>query len=100
MNSGTQEKSNTISDLYPNPTSSLFTIDVTMGNQQSSIANQQLTMEVYDILGNLVISQKHQLVSGTNTMNTNIGEFKNGMYFVRLTDGNSTIIHTERVVKQ
>ena len=94
MNNGTQEKSNTISNLYPNPTSSDFTIDVT------SEMDEEITLEVYDILGNLVISQKHQLVSGTNTMNTNIGEFKNGMYFVRLTDGNSNVIHTERVVKQ
>ena len=62
--------------------------------------DEEITLEVYDLLGNLVISQKHQLVSGTNTMNTNIGEFKNGMYFVRLTDGNSNVIHTERVVKQ
>ncbi len=33
-------------------------------------------------------------------MKTNIKEFKNGMYFVRLLDGDSNVIHTQKLIKQ
>ena len=75
---GTETNSVTFFNIYPNPTSSEFTIDVT------SDVDKDVTVEVYDVLGNLVINAKHQLVSGTNSMKTNIQDFENGMYFVRL----------------
>jgi len=89
-----ETNSNTFSNIYPNPTSSEFTIDVT------SDVDKDVTVEVYDVLGNLVIHAKHQLVSGTNTMKTNIEDFKNGMYFVRLLDVDSNVIHSQTVIKQ
>ncbi len=92
--SGTETNSNTFSNIYPNPTSSEFTIDVT------SDVDKDVTVEVYDVLGNLVIHAKHQLVSGTNTMKTNIEDFENGMYFVRLLDVDSNVIHSQTVIKQ
>jgi hypothetical protein len=95
---GTETNSNTFSNIYPNPTSSEFTIDVI--STGSTTENQEVTVEVYDVLGNLVISAKHQLVSGTNTMKTNIEDFKNGMYFVRLLDVNSNVIHSQTVIKE
>ena len=100
------ESGNSFSNIYPNPTSSEFTIDVVSAGSTGSLTsgstteNQEVTVEVYDVLGNLVIHSKHQLVSGTNTMKTNIEEFKNGMYFVRLLDVDSNVIHSQTVIKQ
>ena len=104
--SNTETNSNTFSNIYPNPTSSDFTIDVVSAGSTGSLTsgstteNQEVTVEVYDVLGNLVIHAKHQLVAGTNTMKTNMEDFKNGMYFVRLLDVDSNVIHSQTVVKQ
>jgi PKD-like domain/GEVED domain/Secretion system C-terminal sorting domain/HYR domain len=88
------EGGNTFSNVYPNPTSAEFTMDVTVDKDQA------IVLEVFDILGNVVISEKHNLTSGTSTMKTNMEQFNNGMYFVRILDANSNVMHTERVVKQ
>ena len=88
------ESGNTFSSVYPNPTSAEFTMGVTLDK------NQEIVMEVFDILGNIVISEKHNLVSGTSTMKTSLEQFNSGIYFVRLIDANSNVLHTERVVKQ
>ena len=88
------EGGSTFTNVYPNPTSSEFTMDVTMDR------DQEIVMEVFDILGNVVISEKHNLVSGTSTMKTSLEQFNSGIYFVRILDANSNVLHTERVVKQ
>ena len=90
----TADAGNTYSAIYPNPTTNEFTIDVT------SDVDKDVIVEVYDILGNLMIQQKHQVVSGVNTMKTNIESYKDGMYFVRLLDKDSNVLYTQRVVKQ
>ncbi len=94
MLNSTEDTQLAFSAVYPNPTSSAFTIDVT-----SEVENEVI-VQVYDVLGNLVVNTKHQVVSGTNTLTTNIGDFKNGMYFVRLLDVNSNVIHSQTVIKQ
>ena len=88
------EGGNTFSNVYPNPTSAEFTMDITADK------DQEIVMEIYDVLGNIVISEKHTLTGGTSTMKTNMEQFNNGMYFVRILDANSNVMHTERVVKQ
>ena len=93
-----ETNSNTFSNIYPNPASSEFTIDVVSAG--STTENQEVTVEVYDVLGNLVIHSKHQLADGTNTIKTDIKDFTNGMYFVRLLDVDSNVIYTQRVIKQ
>ena len=98
MNNGVEATGTTFSNIYPNPTASDFTIDVI--STSSTTENQEVTVEVYDVLGNLVIHAKHQLVSGTITMKTNIEDFENGMYFVRLLDVDSNVIHSQTVIKQ
>ena len=94
MNNGTEAEQNNISSIYPNPTSLEFTIDI------ASDVQNDVIIEVYDILGNKVIQQKHQIVIGDNTMKTNIEDYKAGMYFVRLIDVDNNVLYTQRVIKQ
>ncbi len=82
------------SEIYPNPTTSEFAMDITLDK------DQEIVLEVFDILGNVVISGKHNLAGGTSIMKTNMEPFNNGMYFVRILDANSNVLHTERLVKQ
>jgi hypothetical protein len=84
---------NNISDIYPNPATAEFRIDIT------SDTNKDVSLEVYDILGNLIIKEKHHIFTGSNTLKTNVEKFNNGMYFVRLLGDGSTEIYTQRVIK-
>jgi hypothetical protein len=93
-NGNSSDNSNVFSSLYPNPTSSDFKIDVT------SDIEREITLQVYDVLGNLIINEKHQIAIGTSTMNTNIESYKAGMYFVRLVDSNATTVYSQTVLKQ
>jgi hypothetical protein len=90
---GTTTSGNSFSTIYPNPTSSDFAIDATTD------VDQDVTVEVYDILGNLLVQQKHQLTTGANTMKTNIESYKDGMYFVRVLGNDSSVLYTQRVIK-
>ncbi|MEI6489001.1 MAG: PKD-like domain-containing protein, partial [Bacteroidota bacterium] len=94
MNIAVEDKDNMFSTLYPNPTANEFNIDVTTS------VDRAVVVEVYDVLGNVVKHELHQLVSGTSTMKTNIEEYKNGIYFVRVLDVDNNVLYTQRVVKQ
>ena len=85
---------NMFSTLYPNPTANEFNIDVTTSEERAVV------VEVYDVLGNVVKHELHQLVSGTSTMKTNIENNQNGIYFVRVLDVDNNVLYTQRVVKQ
>ncbi len=66
----------------------------------SSSKYQDVVIEMYDVLGNLVIHKKHEVVNGTNILKTNVENIENGIYFVRLIDADNNVIYTERLVKQ
>jgi len=94
-NSGNQDaNTNTFSSIYPNPAFTEFIIDM------NSDSDKEITLEVYDVLGNLLIKEKHQITEGVNSLKTDIEKYHNGMYFVRLVDTNSNSIYTQRVIKQ
>jgi hypothetical protein len=88
------ESGATLSNLYPNPTSSDFKIDVTTDT------DKDITVQIYDVLGNLIINEKHQITIGTNTLTTNIEDYKKGLYFVRLVDCNLKTVYSQTVIKQ
>ncbi len=85
---------NTYSDLYPNPAKSEFTIDI------SSEIDMVVVMEVYNVLGNKVISEKHNLSAGNTSVKTSIERYERGIYFVRMLDANGNVLNTQRVIKQ
>ncbi len=89
-----EDKTGSMFTLYPNPTSNEFTIDVTTD------VDKDVVVEVYDVLGNIVKHEKHQLTSGVSSMKTNIEDYKNGIYFVRVMDMDNTTLYTQRVIKQ
>ena len=83
-----------LKQIYPNPAFTEFIIDM------NSDSDKEITLEVYDVLGNLLIKEKHQITEGVNSLKTDIEKYHNGMYFVRLVDTNSNSIYTQRVIKQ
>ncbi len=92
MGNGPNEKNDF--SVFPNPASDYFIINLT------SDVDIVLMVEVYDLLGNKVICQQHSVVSGESTIKTNIEDLNTGMYFVRVMDGNNSVLYSERIIKQ
>ena len=76
------------SQIYPNPTSDNFNIDLT-----SSISSEVL-VTIYSMNGSVVKTNKIQLNQGLNTINEDITSLGSGIYFVRLVNesNNETIV--------
>lgn len=74
--------------LYPNPTNGIFTIEL------SSI-NASTTLEIYNAIGQLVMSS--ELTSYSATVNTD--QMTKGIYIVRVKEGN-TVIKTTKLIKE
>ena len=91
---GDDQNNNSFSALYPNHSSGLFKLDVT------TEADEEMTIQVYDVAGNLVISEKYQITLGTTTISTNLENYKNGLYFVRLVDSHYGTVFSKTIVKQ
>ncbi|MQP25286.1 T9SS type A sorting domain-containing protein [Flavobacterium sp. LMO8] len=62
------------STIYPNPSNGIFNI----------VSQQNVSIEIYDLLGKLVLNQ--HVIIGTN--NVDISNFNNGVYLLKVTDGN------------
>ncbi len=93
MNNGSESVHTAISNVYPNPASSVFTLDVTTNK------SSEFVVEVYDLLGNLVVSEKHSVLDGTTTLNTDISFLNDGMYFVKLLDAEAHLIRSQTLTK-
>lgn len=64
--------------LYPNP--ALNNLNVTIENQNSKSA----IIEIYDMLGKRVMTEKHNLSHGNNHVNLNISNLNTGIYNVNI----------------
>ncbi len=98
-NNSSEAETNNVrfSDIYPNPTSSEFTISVEM--QDARTKNQAMILEMYDLLGNLVKSQQLTVSNGVTSISTNIEQLNSGLYFVKLVDINNNTLYSQKVVK-
>ena len=85
---------NRFSALYPNPTTNEFSIDINTSN------GMEVIEQIFDIMGNKVMSLKYEIVKGQFILKTNINELNSGIYFVRLFDKDSNILYNEKVIKQ
>ena len=93
-NQPTEATDNMFSELYPNPTSNEFTIDVTTDK------SLEIIEEIYDILGNILKHEKYQLTDGTNLITTKIEEYRKGIYFVRILGNQNNLLYIHKVIKQ
>ena len=73
--------SSTVVNLYPNPSSGTFTIKL------SGINDELYHADIYDLLGEDVYS-----TISHNPIEINLSNCPNGIYLLRLSDENSTIV--------
>ena len=74
------EERTVITKAYPTPTSHRVTLDI------QGAAEGLATIEVVDLIGRVVKSQKTELFSGTNQVSVDISELASGIYIVKFTD--------------
>lgn len=79
-------------NIYPNP------FDESLQLVIDAVNAQNITVEIFDISGKLVISEpNHTLNSGTNTLSITTTELNNGMYIVKITTEKGVV--AKRVMK-
>lgn len=69
--------------LYPNPANDNMNIDVNLND------NTPVQVMVYDLSGKVIMSETRDLSTGRNTITYDVTGWSNGIYFVRITAGNS-----------
>ena len=67
-----------ISDVYPNPVSSIMNINI----DQSSVS--VMTFDIYNTLGSIIESKSIRLDNGKNNLSFSVNNFAKGVYFVRI----------------
>jgi hypothetical protein len=82
-------------EVYPNPASSDFNIDVTAS--EAGV----LEISIYSLDGTIMVSPKSvQLQQGTNTINENISSLKSGIYIVQLVNSSNNEVITRKLIKE
>jgi len=76
--------------VYPNPTSEMVYVESITGT------HKPLRVEMYDELGRRIMSE----ATSKDNFAINISSFMNGVYILKLYNGDETVISTEKIVKQ
>ena len=84
------EAKTTVRDFMPNPATDKTNLVIT------TTAEQTITVDFYDLLGQKVMSEKHQLNKGSNIIEFDTRSFASGTY-TALVSGNETV--TKKLVK-
>jgi hypothetical protein len=81
--------------VYPNPTSGELNLSIT------ALKAGTVDVAIYSLDGITVKSTNGVILQeGTNTINENISNFKNGIYFVKLTNTANNEVMVKRIIKQ
>ena len=80
-----------ITSVFPNPTTS----DVNLKFETAENAN--ITINVQDIFGRVILTQKMEANQGFNLVTVNTAEIPTGAYFLNLNDGSSIL--TKKIIK-
>lgn len=75
--------------IYPNPSNNIF--NISLGDIQPS------SIDVYDLTGKIVYSNKNILISSNETA-LNLSQISTGIYFVKINADNQSIV--KRIIKQ
>jgi hypothetical protein len=81
------EKLNNTNEMYsvfPNPTSGKLTV------QSNFNKNTQVTLEVIDVVGKIILKQNIGFTANDNTHTLNLSAMQDGLYIVRLTSSEGT----------
>jgi len=72
--------------VYPNPSNGLFTLSV------SSTQQDNISIDVINVLGEIVMQAQKQVQSGPNGFELNLSQQAKGVYFIRISSSNESVI--------
>ena len=75
-----------ILNLYPNPTANKLTVDYI------STVSENITINVYDVLGRKVYSEMNTANAGSNTYYQDFNNLENGFYILEINNGTTATI--------
>jgi hypothetical protein len=84
----------TYSELYPNPSSSNFNIDI------EGAENTSVNILVYSANGSMVSDKKHIVQKGKNTINTDVTKLSQGIYMVKIINNSNGNVETKKFIKR
>ena len=76
--------------VYPNPTSKMIYVESIRG------MHKPLRVELYDELGRKIVDE----TTSKDNFGIDIGQFMNGVYILKLYNGNDVLITTEKILKK
>ncbi|HAP02312.1 MAG TPA: hypothetical protein DCQ93_10360 [Bacteroidetes bacterium] len=76
-----------LTNVYPNPTDNVIYFDLNISGEK------QITFSVTDLLGREMILNSSFVHAGVQTMNADVSNLAQGIYFLNISDGGNTIIH-------
>ncbi len=79
-----------VMDFVPNPTSQATNLIITSGSEQ------EITVELYNIIGEKVLSEQHGLSKGTNQIAFDLNMLASGTYTAVVTSNND--VHSKKLV--
>jgi hypothetical protein len=83
-----------VTEVYPNPVSSDFNIDVTASTAGT------LEISIYSLDGTIMVSPKTvQLQEGANTISENISNLNSGIYILQLVNSSNNDVITKKLIK-
>ena len=69
-------------------------------NTQLRCIESNLLFELYDIQGKIILSKIEIITEGQNILFYNVEELDKGIYFIKLTDEQSKMLITKKLVVQ
>ena len=76
-----------VGEFYPNPTNNMTSLDI------FNVSDKEMTMKVYDMIGNLVHVETTSLAKGVNKMSLNMNYLADGNYSAVITfDGREVTV--------
>ena len=87
------EKQITELRLFPNPTENIATVAF------EGIQGTDVTIELYNLLGELIISESYTSQSNLDYYNLDVSSFNNGMYNLVFKSGESTTTKKLQILK-
>lgn len=79
---------------YPNPVQNI--LNVVTNNTK----NETLNFEISSLTGQVVYSERHSLSAGSNRVQIDTHGFANGVYVLKIKDGNNSLRSVMKVMKQ
>lgn len=76
--------------LYPNPANDNMNVEISMND------NADVQVVAYDLSGQILVNENKNLATGRNILTYDVTAWSNGIYFIRVTSGNS--VNTMKVV--